>query len=375
MVLSSSSRNSLSQKIMNCCSICDKQYTHSSSLTHSSKVHTNCNQLSGKSFSKKGRLKIPLTVHSSNKPALSDTADQTVAENLKKESKTHFLQDRVVNVYPSDKENENSYKKRKRCTSVRLVHRCDVCGKAFSGSWKLQRHRRAHERSKEYFCFEDWKLQRPIRRHDRVEAYVCDICNKHFSRKAYIESHISRHLTVHARPRHKCNVCDKDFSQKWYLNNHKLSHEGNSLYLCGICGQHSVSMSALKGHVQLHVNEKPHVCSLCQKSFARKGYLKRHMLIHTGEKRHVCNVCGRKFNHGTHLKTHKLIHTGEKPYSCQLCDKQFYRMYHLRRHMLIHTGDREYGCVTCGKMFAHLSSLTRHIVTQGCHIQGNPSRK
>ena len=131
MVLSSSSRNSLSQKIMNCCSICDKQYTHSSSLTHSSKVHTNCNQLSGKSFSKKGRLKIPLTVHSSNKPALSDTADQTVAEYLKKESKTHFLQDRVVNVYPSDKENENSYRKRKRCTSVRLVHPCACVEKHF----------------------------------------------------------------------------------------------------------------------------------------------------------------------------------------------------------------------------------------------------
>ena len=318
MALRSSSRNSLSQRIMNCCSICDKQYTHSSSLTRSSMVHTNCNQLSslfsGKLFSKKDRLKRPLTVHSSNKPSLSDTGDQ----NMKKESKTQL--DSVVNVDPSDKINEKSYRKRKRCTctSVRLVHRCDVCGKAFSGKLKLQRHRRTHERSKDCFCFDDWKRQRPIRRHDRGEGYVCDICNKHFSGKTYIKSHISRYLSVHASPRHKCNVCDKDFSQKSYLNNHQLSHEGNSLYVCGICGQHSVSMSALKGHVRVHVNEKPHVCSLCQKSFARKGYLKRHMLIHTGEKRHVCNVCGRKFNHGTHLKTHKLIHTGEKPYSCQI---------------------------------------------------------
>ncbi|XP_075945014.1 uncharacterized protein LOC142947365 [Anarhichas minor] len=115
--------------------------------------------------------------------------------------------------------------------------------------------------------------------------------------------------TIHCHTQtFKCDMCEKAFKCKPYLQRHMIVHKCTKLLTCKTCG----------------------------KSFQYNSYLKVHMRIHTGERPYTCKTCGKDFRFGSNLNDHMRIHTGERPYTCKTCGKDFRFRSELKVHVETH---------------------------------------
>ncbi|XP_046408709.1 zinc finger protein 184-like [Ischnura elegans] len=138
-------------------------------------------------------------------------------------------------------------------------------------------------------------------------------------------------------------------------------HTAKKPYSCSECDKSFSERSTLVSHIRTHTKEKPYSCNECEKSFSDRSSFVRHMRIHTKEKPYSCNQCDKSFSDKSNLVSHFRTHTKEKPYSCNECDKSFSHKNTLVSHIRTHTKEKPYSCNECEKSYTSKQNLVLHM--------------
>ncbi|KAL5013496.1 hypothetical protein ScPMuIL_007766 [Solemya velum] len=237
--------------------------------------------------------------------------------------------------------------------------------------------------------------------HEEIDSFRCDICERAFSQKSYLDRHLSlKHGPINKDSSFRCTLCETELDSKailnWHMSKFHGHHKGkksmrrvktcsqcpfqtklavvmrhhrltvhDEVPQCEFCGRRFAKVTLLRAHIQtVHTKEKSCVCHVCGKAFSHVRYLHSHLRRHTGVRNHACSVCGFRFYDGNSLKDHMETHKDKKErtykYICSYCGKGFRNKSNFNDHLNKHTGNKPYQCGLCGRCFGFRSELGKH---------------
>jgi len=167
---------------------------------------------------------------------------------------------------------------------------------------------------------------------------------------------------------YQCDFCEKLFTNKYHLQSHLVVHTGERAFVCKTCKKTFGRKSTLRAHMTTHTKVSNFMCTVCEKACNDNNSLEEHMRMHTGEKPFVCTICQKAYARKSHLNVHYRVHTGERPFVCIYCNKDFTEKRFLNDHLqTAHNGvDGPLKCPNCGREFAYKTSLKQHLKKQMC---------
>lgn len=243
---------------------------------------------------------------------------------------------------------------------------CRMCEKSYTSKYNLVTHILGHNGIKPHSCPHCNKLfkqpshlQTHLLTHQGTRPHKCEVCSKAFTQT----SHLKRHMLLHTdiKP-YSCHFCGRGFAYPSELKAHEVKHESGRCHVCVECGLDFSTLTQLKRHLATHQGPTLYQCLECSKSFHYRSQLQNHMLKHQNVRPFVCTECGMEFSQIHHLKQHSLTHKGVKEFKCEVCGREFTLQANMKRHMLIHTSVRPYQCHICFKTFVQKQTLKTHMI-------------
>jgi hypothetical protein len=102
-----------------------------------------------------------------------------------------------------------------------------------------------------------------------------------------------------------CTACDVVFADRQSTEEHTKTHRP---FVCDICEKRFSQKCNLVTHIRLHTGEKPYNCEFCDKRFTQKGNLDAHLKTHTKERPFPCSLCPKRFTLKASLQSHLRHH-------------------------------------------------------------------
>ncbi|XP_045783799.1 zinc finger protein 91-like [Maniola jurtina] len=99
------------------------------------------------------------------------------------------------------------------------------------------------------------------------QKVLCELCGKHFQSPHHLKYHMTKHT---GQKDFQCDVCEKRFRIKAFLDKHKETHMAMTvrrLYTCAVCDKSFTCQSSLNRHVWIH-RGKSFKCEICEKAFS-----------------------------------------------------------------------------------------------------------
>ena len=193
--------------------------------------------------------------------------------------------------------------------------RCELCTKSFTRQDSLEAHiKAAHSKLRPYVCTHDGcnkaysnssQLLQHSRLHTGGKPYQCGYCDKSF---AFANEHKDHIRNMHTNSTsHKCSYCHKTYSSEEELSLHKTKEHRVE---CEVCNKTFSRLAYLEVHIKVHEGDGKFNCSTCFKSFDNESNYRQHIKIHPDYKPYACQICNVSFSHPSNLINHqKAIHS------------------------------------------------------------------
>ena len=105
-------------------------------------------------------------------------------------------------------------------------------------------------------------------------AQYCDLCGRKFPNSSKLQDHMeTNHLKKYD---YACEVCDIKFYAKKNLYTHNRKHHQPQKHICTYCEKGFVNNYLLKDHINVHTKLKPYKCGNCETGFQNKSNMIAH---------------------------------------------------------------------------------------------------